>query len=277
MNLFSVALVQMTSSLEPKENMEKLHFFLSLAKKQHCDYVFLPECFYSLSDGEKPTTYIVSKGNEHYEAIRSLAKTYSLFLLGGSVVYQESSSGPLFNRCLNFDPQGEELGFYDKNHLFTCHIPHKVSLDESVLYTSGKTPSILRFENNPSFVLGLSICFDLRFPELYAYYRRQGTTVISLSAAFTVPTGMAHWHTLLRARAIETQCFICASAQWGKHNEKISTYGHSLIYSPWGDLLVEAGEGEKLVTATLDMTFLTNIRQRISLEKALNYSQPPNS
>ena len=115
------------------------------------------------------------------------------------------------------------------------------------------------------FKLGLSICFDLRFPELFRSYSSQGATVLSISSAFTVPTGKAHWHTLVRARAIENQCYVIASAQWGKHNEKMSTFGHSLIVDPWGEILADAEEGEKIIFGELSLDKIKSVRERLDV------------
>ena len=115
------------------------------------------------------------------------------------------------------------------------------------------------------FKIGLSICFDLRFPELFRNYSSQGANVLSISSAFTVPTGKAHWHTLVRARAIENQSYVVASAQWGKHNDKMSTFGHSLVVDPWGEVLVDAEEGEKIVFAEFSLDRIKSVRERLDV------------
>ncbi len=113
--------------------------------------------------------------------------------------------------------------------------------------------------------LGLAICVDLRYPMIFQDYVKQGVNIISVSSAFTKPTGKAHWHTLVRARAIECQCFLVAPAQWGDHNDKISTYGHSLIVDPWGDILADAKEGEKLITAELNLDKIEEVRDAVKV------------
>ena len=169
------------------------------------------------------------------------------------------------NRSYNFSPEGKDLGFYDKMNLFSCDLskhPSNTVIDEGRVYTAGHTPVLLDIE---SFKLGLSICFDLRFPELFRLYSSQGANLLSISSAFTVPTGKAHWHTLVRARAIENQSYVVASAQWGKHNERMSTFGHSLIVDPWGEVLADAGEGEKIIFADLHLEKIATVRSRLNV------------
>ena len=116
--------------------------------------------------------------------------------------------------------------------------------------------------------MGMSICFDLRFPEMYRKYTLDyKTNLLSISSAFTFPTGKAHWHTLVRARAIENQCYVVAANQWGEHNEKMKTFGHSLIIDPWGDILADAEEGEKMITAELSLNRVREIRSRMNVTK----------
>jgi deaminated glutathione amidase len=258
-----IALIQMTSVLNPEENIAKINIFLKEAKQNGVQAVFLPEVFYSLSDGLKPTPHVIEKSNSHYEKIKKLATENSLYILGGSAATKGDKK--LLNRSYNFSPTGEDLGFYDKKHLFACDLskdPSKQVLNESELYEEGHELKMIEFEG---FKLGLSICFDLRFPELFRYYSSHGANILSISSAFTVPTGKAHWHTLVRARAIENQCYVVASGQWGTHNDRIKTYGHSLIVDPWGEVLVDAGEGEKMVWTDITHEKLKEARARIDV------------
>lgn len=260
-----VALIQLTSVLGPEQNLRKIRGFLKEITAQDIRHVFLPECFYSLSDGTKSTPYLVQRGNDHYRAIQSLAKDAGVYLLGGSAATINPSGGKPLNRCYNFDPEGRELATYDKMNLFAVDLSKhesKTMIDESDIYEKGQFPQTLKVgELN----IGLSICFDLRFPEIYRRYSFRGCNGLTVSSSFTVPTGKAHWHTLLRARAIENQCFVFAAAQWGSHNDKIKTYGHSLIIDPWGEILADAQEGEKFITATLDLNKQKEIRSRLNV------------
>ncbi len=258
-----IGIIQLSSVLSPTANLATIARFLVEASASGAKAVFLPEVFYSMSDGTKPTPYLVEDKNEHYQAIRNLAVSSGLYILGGSAA--TTVAGKVLNRSYNFSPTGEDLGIYDKMNLFAVDLskhPSNTVVDEARIYTAGMTPKLIAVEG---FTLGLSICFDLRFPEVFRSYSYQGANVLSISSAFTVPTGKAHWHTLLRARAIENQCYVVASAQWGQHNEKLSTFGHSLVVDPWGEVLVDAGEGEKIVYAELSLEKLESVRSRLNV------------
>lgn len=258
-----IGVVQLRSVLDPAINLATIRNFLAKAKNEGAQAVFLPEVFYSMSDGTKPTPFLVDGKNEHYENIRKLSIESGLYILGGSAA--TNMNGKIMNRSYNFAPDGTELMLYDKMNLFAVDLskhPSNTVVDEARVYTAGNTPRILAIDQ---FKIGLSICFDLRFPELFRMYSYQGANVLSISSAFTVPTGKAHWHTLVRARAIENQCYVIASAQWGQHNEKMSTFGHSLVVDPWGEILADAGEGEKIIFAELSLEKIESVRARLNV------------
>ena len=258
-----VAAIQLESKLEPQINLTQIRRYLAEARELGVTTVFLPEVFYSISNGLVPTPYLVRDGNEHWREIQKLATEFKVYLLGGSVA--TLVDGKILNRSYNFDPDGVELGRYDKTHLFACDLskhPSATVIDEGKIYTAGRTPLILDIEG---WKLGVAICFDLRFPELFRWYSSQGATALSISSAFTVPTGKAHWHTLVRARAIENQCYVVAAGQWGEHNERMKTFGHSLIVDPWGEVLADAGEGVKMISAEFERERLKQIRQRLDV------------
>jgi len=258
-----IAALQICSSLNPEENLKKISNLLELAKSQGVTHAFLPECFYSMSDGTVATPFLVDGENLHYKAIQDLAKHSGLYILGGSAATK--LDGKIVNRNLNFAPDRTDLGHYDKMNLFSCEITKadsKKVINESDIYTSGKQPIIIDAEE---LKVGMSICFDVRYPNIYRDYVLQGANLLSISAAFTVPTGKAHWHILLAARAIENQCFVIAPAQWGRHNDKIQTFGHSLIIDPWGTVLADAGEGEKLITAEIDLEQIQDVRKSVKV------------
>lgn len=257
-----VALIQMCSVLDFKENLEKLEKFLEEAKAQKAKYAFLPECFYSMSNGTEPSPYQVHKDNEHYKNIQNLAKKYEISLIGGTAATSHKNGSK--NRTYNFGPDGKNLGAYDKIHLFSCDILNsegeRKKIDEGDIYIPGSEPLLLELED---LKVGLGVCFDLRFAEMAHAYKSAGANVLTFSSAFTVPTGKAHWEVLLRARAIENQCFVIASAQWGRNNERISTYGHSMVIDPWGKILVNAEEGEKVICTTLDLSLIEKTQQSV--------------
>lgn len=258
-----IAAIQLQSVLDPAVNLKTIRKFMDEARGQRTEAVFLPEVFYSMSDGTKPTPYLIDGHNEHYEAIRKLASDYKMFILGGSAA--TNVNGKVMNRSYNFDPAGNEIALYDKMNLFSCDLskhPSNTVINEGAVYTAGNTAKMIEVG---AWKLGLSICFDLRFPELFRSYSAKGANLLSISSAFTVPTGKAHWHTLVRARAIENQSYVVASAQWGKHNNRMTTYGHSLIVDPWGEIVADAGEGEGIIYAELDMSRVEQVRNRLNV------------
>jgi len=264
-----IAIIQLTSVLDPKTNLNKIHSLIHDAKKSDpkLEAIFLPEVFYSMSDGNGATPYLVEGENEHYQNIQNIAIKHNVFVLGGSAA--TLVDGKVFNRSYNFSPKGVELGLYDKIHLFSVNLTEgnqQTNLNEGRVYSSGKSLKTINFGD---FNLGLSICFDLRFPELFRRYHKLGVNILSISSAFTVPTGKAHWEILLRARAIENQSYIVASAQYGKHNEKISTYGHSMIIDPWGKVIAECDDGENLKIAEIDLKLVNEVRARMNISEQL--------
>ena len=148
-------------------------------------------------------------------------------------------------------------------HLFDVDLPTGESWRESSAYQAGEGPVVVR--GTPVGSLGLTICYDLRFPAIFERLSEAGAEVIAVPAAFTVPTGKAHWHVLLRARAIEAGLFVVAAAQSGHHEDGRTTFGHSLVVDPWGEVLVDGGEGEKLLFAKIDLERITEVRSRISV------------
>lgn len=257
-----IAVIQLTSVLDYRTNLETIREFLKEAKAQGAVAAFLPEVFYSMSDGLTSTPYLVEEGNEHFEQIRKLATDFQMALIGGSAA--TNLNGKVVNRAYNFDKFGNDLGHYDKINLFACDLPDK-KLSEAKTYTPGKDYKMVEIEGHK---VGLGICFDMRFSEMAHHYRINGAQILTFPAAFTVPTGKAHWHTLLRARAIENQCFVVAAAQWGKHNERMETYGHSLIVDPWGDVLVDLKEGQGVGVAELDFSKIELIRKSVIMNRA---------
>ncbi len=261
-----IALIQLCSALDPEENLKKIQSFIDKAKKEsEVEALFLPEVFYSMSDGTSATPYLVESGNEHYLNIQNLAKRNNLYLIGASAATKNPTGEKVLNRNYNFSPTGEELSSYDKMHLFSVDLSRhesKTVVDESIVYTNGSEPKILTLDK---WKIGLSICFDLRFPELYRYYFSKGVNLISVASAFTVPTGKAHWETLLRARAIENQSYVIGANQVGAHNDKIKTYGHSLIVDPWGEVLANLGDTEGYAIVDLKISEVEKVRKRINV------------
>lgn len=203
-------------------------------------------------------------------AFREAAAASGVWLLAGTVAV-EVGAGRLANRSLLIGPDGEVTARYDKIHLFDVELPGERGYAESDAYRPGETPVVADL---PWIRLGLSVCYDIRFPALYQVLARGGAGMLTVPSAFTVPTGSAHWHVLLRARAIETGSYVVAPAQCGAHAGNRRTYGHALIVSPWGEVLAEAGSAPTRVFADIDPVAVTEARRRIpSLASARPISQ----
>ena len=256
-----IAVLQMTSVLDYKENLKVIRSQLTEAKSLGAEVFFMPEVFYSMSNGVTPTPYLIEDGNEHYKEIQNLSIDFGMAQIGGSAA--TLLNGKVVNRAYNFDKNGNDLGHYDKINLFACDLPDK-KISEAINYTPGKDYKIVELD---SVKIGLGICFDMRFSEMGLHYRMNGAKILTYPAAFTVPTGKAHWHTLLRARAIENQCYVIAAAQWGHHNEKIQTYGHSVVIDPWGDMLMDLQEGVKVGVVELNFPKIELIRQSVLMNR----------
>lgn len=265
-----VALLQICSKLDFQKNLEKIRLMIDQVSKEapDTDAIILPEVFYSMSDGTKPTPHLVEEGNNHLDNITSLSKKSGMALLGGSAATRVD--GKIYNRSYNLDEMGNVLSLYDKIHLFKLDLEaskKKMLIDEGRTYSAGKNLKSFRYKN---LHFGVTICFDLRFPELFREYFSLGCDAFLVSSAFTMATGKAHWETLLRSRAIENQSYVIACNQWGKHNEKLTSFGHSMVIDPWGDIIVNAGEGEKIVYANLDKEKVETVRRRMKMQKQLS-------
>lgn len=265
-----IAAIQLCSALDPAENIKKIQGFIDQAKKESdIEAIFLPEVFYSMSDGTQATPYLVEKDNEHYKNIQKLAVDNKVYLIGGTAATVAPDNHKVFNRTYNFAPDGTELTNYDKIHLFSVDLSRhssKTVIDEGIVYQCGNEPKLLEVND---WKIGLGICFDLRFPEFYRHYFTQGANLMTVASAFTVPTGRAHWETLVRARAIENQSYVVAVDQWGEHNTKIKTYGHTMIVGPWGEIIADAGEGEGYILADLDLQEVEKVKNRLDVTPKL--------
>jgi len=190
-----------------------------------------------------------------------LAKTHQLWLIAGSLLIQdERNPDKYFNHNPVFSPDGTLVSAYNKIHLFDVDLGSE-SWQESAHISAGNSPETVTL--NQDWKVGLSICYDLRFPELYRQYSQQGCNILSIPAAFTVPTGKAHWDTLLKARAIENQAYVLAAGQVGHHADGRQTYGHSQIINPWGETLASQSQREGMISASLETRFLQDLKQRM--------------
>jgi predicted amidohydrolase len=261
MRTFKVALVQMTSDREVEPNIETASRMIREARGAGAELILTPE---NTSMIEPHRKLILEKAKEESDhpaipAFRALAAETGAWLLIGSLTIKLDEVS-CANRCYLFSPAGEIVARYDKIHMFDVDLADGESYRESASFRSGNRAVIADL---PFGRLGLTICYDLRFPYLYRALAQAGASFLSVPAAFTVPTGRAHWHVLLRARAIETGCFVLAPAQCGTHAEGRRTYGHSLVVSPWGEVLADGGEEPGLVLAEIDPAKVEEARRMV--------------
>ncbi len=197
--------------------------------------------------------------------LRALSAELGITLHIGSLALKSEDPDRAANRGFLIDPKGRIIARYDKIHMFEADLGDKGKYREAARYRPGDRAVLAETAGTK---IGMGICYDMRFPNLFRDLAQAGASILTAPSAFTVPTGKAHWHTLLRARAIENGCFMIAAAQWGPHGGKDESamresYGHSIIVSPWGDVLADAGEGEGVAVADLDLTHVDKARKRI--------------
>jgi predicted amidohydrolase len=269
-NVFQAACVQMRSGRSVERNLDEAEALIRRAAKAGASYVQTPEMTPLLErDRDSLTAAIRPEADD--PAIRrfaGLAKELGIHLHLGSMAVR-SAAGGIANRSLLFAPDGAIAARYDKIHMFDVDLAGGESWRESRTYAAGDRAVIADL---PGARLGLTVCYDLRFPHLYRALAQAGASALAVPAAFTRQTGMAHWHVLLRARAIETGSFVIAAAQGGHHEDGRDTYGHSLIVDPWGRILAEAeGDEPGFIIAAVDPGASDAARSRIP---ALRHDRP---
>lgn len=261
MGKFRAALVQMRSGREIAPNVAVAASLIREAAAKGAHYIQTPEntC---LLEFDKGRLFERVRSEEETAAITdfaNLARDLGVWLHIGSIAIR-TGAAQAANRSFIFAPDGTIAARYDKIHMFDVDLPGGESYRESATYVPGTAAVNVRL---PWGTLGLTTCYDLRFPEQFKALAKAGASFLAVPAAFTEQTGRAHWHVLLRARAIETGCFVFAAAQGGAHETGRSTYGHSLIISPWGQVLAEAGTEPGVITADIDPAEVAAVRQRI--------------
>jgi predicted amidohydrolase len=259
--VISTALIQMRSGRDMARNVQDAAELIRQAKSRGAELVATPEMTNILEPDRERLRALARPEPEDESAARfsDLAKELGIWLSIGSLALQ-GTGGKLVNRSLLFAPDGTAVARYDKIHLFDVDLPTGESLRESHAYEAGSSAVLVEMALAP---IGLTICYDMRFPHLYRELAKAGAKLFTVPSAFTVPTGKAHWHVLLRARAIETGSFVLAAAQGGLHESGRETYGHSLIVSPWGEVLAEAGTDPGIVMAEIDLAAADQARSRI--------------
>lgn len=265
-----IALFQSNSGIDPAANAKALVDAIGEAARGEAAILFTPEMSGLLdrnSERAAPNLRIEDQ-DIVLAACRDAAREHGIWVHLGSLAILVDD-GKVANRGFVIDRAGNVQARYDKIHLFDVDLPTGESWRESAVYRAGQSPVVVN--GTPVGKLGLTICYDLRFPALFARIAEANADVITVPAAFTVPTGQAHWHTLLRARAIEAGLFVVAAAQVGHHEDGRNTFGHSLVVDPWGDVLLDMGKETGVGFAEIELARISDVRARIP---ALNHRRP---
>ncbi len=265
-----IALFQSTTGIDPEVNARALEEAIAEAAGGGAEMLFTPEMSGFL-DRDSARAAKNVRGEEEDEVLascRTAARRHQIWLHVGSLAVL-SENGKVANRAFVIDREGEIRARYDKLHLFDVDLPTGESWRESNVYSPGG--GVVLVNGTPVGKLGLTICYDLRFPGLFARLAEADADVIAVPAAFTVPTGKAHWHVLLRARAIEAGLFVVAAAQVGHHEDGRQTFGHSLAIDPWGEVLLDMGEERGVAFVDIDLKRISEVRSRIP---ALSHRRP---
>jgi deaminated glutathione amidase len=254
-------MIQMRSGLKPTANIDDALRLISEAKSAGAEYVLTPEMTNILAAKREQLfgAIIAEEADPSLATLRELARRLGIYIHIGSLAVRLSPERAA-NRSFLLDPKGNIAARYDKIHMFDVDLADGESYRESRNYRPGEQAVLADL---PWGRLGLTICYDLRFPALYRALAEAGATMLAIPSAFTKQTGEAHWHTLVRSRAIENGCFVFAAAQGGKHENGRDTYGHSLIVDPWGRIIAEGGTDPGVVMAEIDPAEIAKARARI--------------
>ncbi len=257
-----IALLQMCSGLDPLENAKIIADGIAKAASGGAAMLFTPEMSGLIDrDRMRAASSITDMERDPVlAAVCAAAAEHGIWVSLGSLALRGEKQGKLINCSLMIDSGSTVRARYNKIHLFDVDLASGESWRESSAYAPG-TDAIIA--TTPSGQVGLSVCYDLRFPALYQALSAAGAEILSIPAAFTVPTGSAHWHILMRARAIENACWVVAAAQSGHHADGRKTYGHSLVIDPWGEVTLDMGEGEGLGFAEIDLARVADARSRV--------------
>jgi predicted amidohydrolase len=254
--------VQMTSGQSLAKNLARAAELVAEAAARGAKLVGLPENFalFTANEADKLSAREALDGQGPIlSAMAAAAKQHGVALVLGGMP-ELAADGRAHNTCVYLDAEGRVVARYRKIHLFDVHIPDGASYAESKTVAPGADVVVV---DTPWCRLGLSVCYDLRFPELYRALADEGAHAIVVPAAFTLHTGRAHWHTLLRARAIENLCYVLAPAQYGRHTETRQTYGHALLCDPWGQIIAEVGDHEGVAVGEIDLEYQAKLRKEL--------------
>ncbi len=265
---FTAACIQHTAGPDPEPNLRLVSDLIRRAREAGADFIMTPEASNFIESGKRRRDKARREADDPFLAgMRELARELGVWLLLGSLVIDPAGEPGaaegeerLANRSFLLDATGRIVARYDKIHMFDIDLPGGESYRESNAYRPGGQTVVAE---TPWGRLGMSVCYDVRFPHLYRALAQAGADFLSVPSVFTVPTGRAHWHVLLRARAIENGSFVFAPAQWGEHAAGRKSYGHSLIVDPWGEVLTDGGEEVGFVTARIDPARIAEARRSV--------------
>lgn len=259
-NLLAVAVVQLCSTDDYAMNLQRVGSAIRKAVRKNVDLIAFPENSLYLRPEGEPIYWNEGIQQRLIERLQTLASTMKVNILVGSMPESIPRSKKIYNASILISNTGKVHARYRKMHLFDVTLPDGKIYHESKFIQPGKA---ICNTDVKGWNLGLSICYDLRFPELYRRLKKNGADILMVPASFTVPTGKSHWETLLRARAIENQCFVIAPAQTGVHSPSRESYGHSMVIDPWGEIIASTGTKETIIYATLDKEILKIVRHRM--------------
>ena len=258
--MFLAAAVQMTSTSDRPRNLDLAERLVGEACARGARLVGLPENFSFMGADADKSGMAEPLDGPVLSRFGELAKRKRIYLLAGSVLESGAPGGRLFNTSVLFSPEGKQVAVYRKMHLFDVKIPDGATYEESAAVAPRREVVTLKTELA---TVGLAVCYDLRFPELFRRMSKAGAEVLFVPAAFTYLTGKDHWETLLRARAIENLSYVIAPAQVGQHSERRQTWGHAMIVDPWGKVVAQVTEGEGVAVAEVNLGYLAKVRREL--------------
>lgn len=262
MKSYLAAAIQMTSVPDLQKNLAQAEELIDLAVRRGAELVGLPENFSFMGEEKDKLAQAAAIASESEKFLKTMAQRFQVTILGGSFPVPVAETGKVYNTTILIDPSGHELARYHKVHLFDVNVPDGNTYCESSTVVAGKELPPVHFSDNLGNI-GLSVCYDVRFPELYRHLSDKGVEIIFVPAAFTAYTGKDHWQVLLQARAIENTAYVIAPAQTGTNYARRQTHGHAVIIDPWGVILADAGEQPGIAIAEINPSRLEQVRRQM--------------
>jgi len=266
MSKLVIGLIQITSSSCIKDNLSNAERLIKQAVTDGAQVIVLPESFALMEkyNGQK-LEYLEPDGNgEVQQWMSAMAKQFKVLLVGGTIAVESNVENKPYARCYIYNEDGSQLTYYDKIHLFDVSVKEGESYSESANTLAGSQPVVFQWKG---VTFGCSVCYDLRFPELYRYYQSHNVEIILAPSAFTLATGKVHWKLLLQARAVENLAFVVAPNQTGTHDNQRKTYGHSMTVDPWGGIVGELNTREGVLLTELDLDKIETIKEKFPVHK----------